>query len=615
MKKSIYFSFIMAASLALTSCDLDAPNKSTVTDDAVFSLEEFSDAAVMGIHNSLFAAYGYTGRYLPYFGINTDSEMFNNYGGVELPANDRDASLACYSASDDNQRMNISNGPWAQMYEAIERANKGIQAIEKNGNIDGNANMGQLYGEMLALRGMIYFDLVKAWGDVPYRFEPLTSSTLYLPKTDRVTILNKVLADLETAERYLGWPNENAYTKTTERANKAFAKGLRARVALFLAGKSEWPNEGLRYNLADESARQQMYTIARDECVSIIQQGCNELGKTFDANFRALCQDDVTAGKESIYELPFAEGRGRMITYWGGKHKDIDQWTKQAKGGTNGPTPTLWYDFDKDDARRNITCLPYQWQGGVKVVTGGSGGGWTFGKLRYEWMNRIVTSSMEDGINFQVLRYADVLLMAAEAENMLNGPSNAAQYLKPVLDRAYPAAKVNAILATATASKDAFQQTIEDQRKFEFAGESIRKVDLMRWGKLGSALAETKEKMQQLANRTGIYANYPKKLYFNEGLGAASTDADGYEIYGLEAGQTDEEGKANYESNTNWFTYREHEEGESDKDSKSVTDNNNKIDKYVNNLYVNDPDKKMFWPIFRFFIDGSDGKLTNDYDY
>lgn len=615
MKKSIYFSFIMAASLALTSCDLDAPNKSTVTDDAVFSLEEFSDAAVMGIHNSLFAAYGYTGRYLPYFGINTDSEMFNNYGGVELPANDKDASLACYSASDDNQRMNISNGPWAQMYEAIERANKGIQAIEKNGNIDGNANMGQLYGEMLALRSMIYFDLVKAWGDVPYRFEPLTSATLYLPKTDRVTILNKVLADLETAERYLGWPNENAYTKTTERASKAFAKGLRARVALFLAGKSEWPNEGLRYNLADESTRQQMYTIARDECVSIIQQGCNELGKTFDANFRALCQDDVTAGKESIYELPFAEGRGRMITYWGGKHKDIDQWTKQAKGGTNGPTPTLWYDFDKDDARRNITCLPYQWQGGVKVVTGGSGGGWTFGKLRYEWMNRIVTSSMEDGINFQVLRYADVLLMAAEAENVLNGPSNAAQYLKPVLDRAYPTAKVNAILAAATASKDAFQQTIEDQRKFEFAGESIRKVDLMRWGKLGSALAETKEKMQQLANRTGIYANYPKKLYFNEGLGAASTDADGYEIYGLEAGQTDEEGKANYESNTNWFTYREHEEGESDKDSKSVTDNNNKIDKYVNNLYVNDPDKKMFWPIFRFFIDGSDGKLTNDYDY
>ena len=131
-----------------------------------------------------------------------------------------------------------------------------------NGNINGNAMMGQLYGELLTLRSFIYFDLVKTWGDVPYRFEPITSETLYLPKTDRVTILNKVHADLEEAEKYLGWPNENTYTKTTERVSKAFAKGLRARVALFLAGKSEWPNEGLRYNLTDESARQQMYTIA-----------------------------------------------------------------------------------------------------------------------------------------------------------------------------------------------------------------------------------------------------------------------------------------------------------------------------------------------------------------
>lgn len=230
-------------------------------------------------------------------------------------------------------------------------------------------------------------------------------------------------------------------------------------------------------------------------------------------------------------------------------------------------------------------------------------------------MKRIVNSANDDGINYQVMRYADILLMAAEAENALNGPANAGQYLKPVLDRAYPAAKVSAILSTATASKDAFQQTIEDQRKFEFAGEGLRKVDLMRWGKLGSALALTKEKMRQLANREGIYAAYPKKLYFNEGLGAESTDADSYEIYGLEAGQTDEEGKSLYESSSNWFTYREHEEGESADDAKSVTDNNNKIDNYVNKLYLNDPDKKMFWPIWQIFIDGSNNMLSNDYDY
>lgn len=614
MKKSIYFSFILAATLATTSCDLDAPTQSSMTEDIVFSTEALADAAVMGIHQSFGETNSYRGRFIPYFGTNTDCEIFNNYAGVSDPTTDKEASLATYSASSTNTYMNTSTNAWAKLYEAIERANKAIVSMEQYGNIDTNSNMGQLYGELLTLRSFIYFDLVKAWGDVPYRFEPNTSETVYLAKTDRVTVLKKVMEDLETAEKYLGWPNENSYTKSTERVSKSFAKGLRARVALFLAGKSEWPNEGLRNNLTDESERKEMYTIAKDECISIINQGCNKLGKTFDENFRNLCKEDVTAGKESIFEIPFSDGRGRVLYTWGGKHKTTDQWTSLAKGGVNGPTPTLWYDFDKDDARRDITCLPYTWDGGEKTISGGSGGGWSFGKLRFEWMNRKVTSTNDDGINYQVIRYADIYLMAAEAENALNGPANAKQYLKPILDRAYPAAKAASILDAAS-SQDAFQLTIENQRKFEFAGEGLRKLDLMRWGKLGSTLAETKQKMTELAGRTGRYANYPKKLYFNEGLGAESTDADKYEVYGLEEGQTDEEGKALYESSSSWFCYREHADNESKDDKKSVEDNNNKIDNYLKYLYVNDPDKKMFWPIWKVFIDSSNGMLTNDYDY
>lgn len=614
MKKSIYFSFILAATLATTSCDLDAPTKSTIKEDIVFSTEELADAAIMGIHQSFGETNSYRGRFVPYYGTNTDCEIFNNYGGVSDPTTDKEASLACYSTSSTNTYMNTSNNAWAKLYEAIERANKAISAMEKNADIEGDAGLGQLYGEILTLRSFIYFDLVKAWGDVPYRFEPVTSETLYLPKTDRVTVLKKVMEDLETAEKYLGWPNENKYTVSTERASKSFAKGLRARIALFLAGKSEWPNEGLRYNLTDESERKAMYTIARDECVSIINQHCNQLGATFDENFRNLCKEDVTAGKESIFEIPFSDGRGRVLYTWGGKHKTTDRWTGLAKGGVNGPTPTLWYDFDKDDVRRNITCLPYTWDNGEKTISGASGGGWSFGKLRFEWMSRKVTSTNDDGINYQVIRYADIYLMAAEAENALNGPANAKQYLKPILDRAYPADKANSILAVAS-SQESFQSTIEDQRKFEFAGEGLRKLDLMRWGKLSSTLAETKEKMTELSNRTGRYANYPKKLYYNEGLGAASTDADTYEVYGLEEGQTDDEGKALYSSSSNWFSYREHVDGEKDSDKKSIDDNNNKIDKYLQYLYVNDPDQKMFWPIWKVFIDSSNGLLKNDYDY
>ena len=615
MNKYKFILGIAAVGLTMASCSdpLDAPNKSAMSEDVIFSTEVLADAAVMGLHQSFGETNSYRGRYITYYGTNNDAEILSSYGSVSDPSTDKEASLAVYSTPVDNTYMNTENNCWAKLYEGIERANKAIESMALYGGIDdeSNINMRQLYGELLTLRGMIYFDLVKAWGDVPYRFSPINSETIYLAKTDRVTVLKKVMDDLLEAEQYLGWPNENKYTVSVERVSKTFAKGLRARIALFLAGYSQWPtaegdhmNSELRYNISDPAERQAMYQIARDECVSIINSGKNTLPADFVTNFKALCQEDLTAGKESIFEIPFSEGRGRVCWTYGVKHGDADQWTKLASGGKVGPTPTLWYDYDPQDIRRNITCIPYQWKGGVKVVSSLSGGGWSFGKLRYEWMKRVVTSTNDDGINWQVMRYADIYMMAAEAENQLSGPSSAAQYIRPVMSRAYPAAKVSDLIAAAS-SQDAFQLLIENERKFEFAGEALRKIDLIRWGKLGSKLAETKQKMIALANRSGEYADYPEKVYYNDGLDAESTDADGYTIYGLEKGQTDAEGKTLYANNSRNF----HLSGD------AASDNDQKVNKYINNLYLNNPDTRMFWPIWRVFINSSNGMLVNDYGY
>ena len=625
MNKYIYISCLAIAGL-FASCDdiLDAPTKSSMDEEVIFSTEALADGAVMGLHQSFGETNSYRGRYIPFFGINNDCEIMNGYHTASTDKQE----LSSYYATANNGQMNTENNAWAKLYEAIERANKAISSMEVYGNIDTDANMGQLYGELLTLRGMIYFDLVKAWGDVPYRFEPITSSTIYLPKTDRVTVLNKVMEDLLLAENYLGWPNENSYTVSVERVSKSFAKSLRARAAMFLAGQSEWPNEGLRYNLTDESARKEMYTIALNECKDIIEKGCNKLGVTFDENFRALCQDIVVAGNESIFEIPFSAGRGRVLYTWGVKHQKIDQWTGQAQGGANRPIPTLWYDYEAGDTRREITCVPYSWSNAdisVKEVGNTSGAAWCFGKLRYEWMTRRVTSTNDDGVNFQVMRYADVLLMAAEAENQLNGPSNATQYLKPVLDRAFQSAteKVTEIIANASASQTAFQNVIEEQRKLEFAGEAIRKVDLMRWGKLSSSMAEAKGKMERLANRTGEYAGYPTKVYFNDGLDAATNEADKYTLYGLEDGHTDAYGKENFETSKNFFRLYTQDEIDSidtstvdgEKKKQDYIDNNTSINGYINALYTNDPNSKMFWPIWTNFINSSNGMLINDYGY
>jgi len=543
MKKLIYISLLASASL-FASCEdlLDAPSKSSMDETIIFNTEALADAAVMGIHQSFGETNSYRGRYLAYFGVNTDCEIFNN-SGMNNVETDKEGSLVTYSAKPDNTYMNTDNNAWAKLYEAIERANKGIKAMRENSDLT-NTNMAQLYGELLTLRAFIYFDLIKAWGDVPARFEPITSETIYVEKSDRMVVINQILADLLEAESYLGWPNENKYTQSTERVSKTFAKGLRARIALFAAGYSQHP-DGIRYNLEDAAQRQAMYQIAKDECVSIITQGYNKLG-TFEENFRQLCQETGTAGLESIWEIPFSDGRGRVIYTWGVKHENANQWTALNKGGYNGPTPNLFYDYDVDDVRRDITCIPYKWTGTGTAIKEPNKcfGGWSFGKLRFEWLNRIVTSTNDDGMNWQVMRYADIYLMAAEAINELDNPTSAALYLKPILDRSYPAAKATAILTAASASKTAFFNEIVDQRKFEFAGEALRKVDLIRWNMLGSKLKETKEKMTRLTNREGEYADLPAKIYYNEGLDAASNDADTYVIYGLNHGETDEEGKA-----------------------------------------------------------------------
>ena len=476
MKKLIYISLLASASL-FASCEdlLDAPSKSSMDETIIFNTEALADAAVMGIHQSFGETNSYRGRYLAYFGVNTDCEIFNN-SGMNNVETDKEGSLVTYSAKPDNTYMNTDNNAWAKLYEAIERANKGIKAMRENSDLT-NTNMAQLYGELLTLRAFIYFDLIKAWGDVPARFEPITSETIYVEKSDRMVVINQILADLLEAESYLGWPNENKYTQSTERVSKTFAKGLRARIALFAAGYSQHP-DGIRYNLEDAAQRQAMYQIAKDECVSIITQGYNKLG-TFEENFRQLCQETGTAGLESIWEIPFSDGRGRVIYTWGVKHENANQWTALNKGGYNGPTPNLFYDYDVDDVRRDITCIPYKWTGTGTAIKEPNKcfGGWSFGKLRFEWLNRIVTSTNDDGMNWQVMRYADIYLMAAEAINELDNPTSAAPYLKPILDRSYPAAKATAILTAASASKTAFFNEIVDQRKFEFAGEALRKTE------------------------------------------------------------------------------------------------------------------------------------------
>ncbi|SDQ19214.1 Starch-binding associating with outer membrane [Prevotella sp. khp1] len=598
MKNNIKLAILSMSLMGLASCDMDAPSISTLDESSVFATYSLAESEVMSIHVSFGETNSYRGRFLPYYGVNSDVEWGNAPSYADRVSDKQ--SLWNYSTQAANGQMNTANNAYAKFYEGIERANLAIKGIRQYGNIENNADMRHLLGEALTLRAVIYNDLLKAWGDVPARFEPNNSDNMYLPRTNRDVIYKQLLADLLEAEDYCYWAKENAITKTTERVNKDFVKALRARLALY-AGGYGLRGDGYRLSKDPELAPEKMYQIAKQECEEVIAHGSSKLG-SFKENFVKLCQDNVTAGGESLWEIPFSAGRGRVLYTWGLKHNAKDQYTQQSQGGINRAVSTLYYDYDPEDIRRDITVVPYEWSKDLKdgkahVVLSGLNK-MCFGKLRYEWMSRIVTSTNDDGVNWQYMRLADVYLMAAEAENELGNTAAAWSYMKPVLDRVLPAAKVSALQTKYTASQQAFREGIYDQRALEFAGEALRKADLVRWGIIDQKMAEAKAKLQALQTRTGDYAGLPDKVY----LKTVENESE-IEIYGLNKGENDATVINGFEGDwesKSWF-------GSADK--PSLTDD------IIDGLYVATPSLNCLWPIWQNFIDSSNNMLNNDGNY
>ncbi len=607
--KTKYLAALVMVGL-LTSCDdfLDAPAKSTLDESVIFSTPDLAKGAVDGIKISFGETNSYRGRFLPWYGMNTDIEWYNS----SESAGDN-ADLVVYDAAPNNSNMNTLNNAWAKMFEGIERANICVRGLRTYGDPQPGTELGHLLGEALTLRAVYYADLLKAWGDVPARFEPIIDETIYLPKTSRDEIYKQLIADLGEAATLVPWPNETSATGTVERINKAFVKGFRARLCLAASGFSQYP-DGVRRSNDPELSVASMYAIALQECRDIKESGTAHLESSFETFWKNYNRDIISAGGESLWEIPFADGRGRMLFTFAVRHNSIDQHHANGnnRGGQAGPLPHVFYDYDAADTRRDVTCVPYRYgtttwndtqmdparQELVDLNT------WYFGKFRYEWMDRRVTSSNDDGINKIYMRYAEVLLMAAEAANELGDLGAAQNYLKEIRRRAFPASehatKVDAYV-DALASKEAMFNAIVDEHKFEFCGEMERKQALIRWNLLGTKMEDAKAKMNDLVARAGAYADVPSTLYFkykSDDLPPAGSAKEAYadyetlEIYGLNRGETTPPG-------SDW----------------TVKEWNNLEPTKINSLYLNKPDTKQFWPIWEVFIDASNGQLINDYGY
>ena len=604
MKNSIKILTLALLSMLSVACEdlLDAPTKSSLDESLIFSTPAYAKSAMVGVLVSFGEQNSYRGRYIVCYGTNTDVDVRNGLSGTKVP--DGKAFLSNYETNVDNDQMNTfdtsgaPNNVYSMSYQGIERANLAIRGLRDYADLN-NWELAQILGEVLTLRAVLYIDLLKGWGNVPAYFEPTTPETLYMPRVDRDIILKQLLADLEEASNLVGWPNENSYTASIEYVNKCFVKALRARIALIAGGYSLHVGETeMRLSADPDLSKEKMYTIAKDECLDIIHSGYARLqpqgsfSNSFEAAFRALHAETHVAGNENLWEIPFSNGRGRVLYDLGVEHTNADKYTKLPSGGSDGPNPIMFYKYKPEDVRRDVTCIPYAWTDGIQVPTNLNK--WYYGKYRYEWLSRVVSPGNDDGLNYLYMRYSDVLLMAAEAINELDGsPANAATYLRQIKERAYPnnPGIVTAEMSAATASKNAFFNAIVDERAKEFCGEMVRKHDLIRWNLLSAKMKENRDDLQNLHNRVAPYDDVNTRLYYK-----TASDGESLILYGLNRGELDTPPMdANSYSSQSW----------------SLTSSGDTY-KYWDRLYLRDPDLQPYWPIWQNVISNSHGVLVND---
>ena len=395
---------------------------------------------------------------------------------------------SCEDGTTNNSKYNICNykydattpttltGVYNEEYGAIEQANIAIKKLSEMAESDKRNSM---LGEALCLRAFGYLNLIRVYGDVPARWLPMDdisdkNEALYPKRTSRDVIYDKIIADLQQAVDYLPWFSESGYA-TTERFTKQAAYALLARTALYAGGYS------LRWNLEtndvntmqvkrrDDAERvKELYQIADNACKAVINKGENYLVKA-------------------------ANGKSGYENLW----YNFDQRNLTA------------VNFDKKDTRRDVNCTSYS----IYFLNKGTSSdtwvdvGTTYscimsGKFRLSWCVEPQDASKRN-LNIPILRYADVLLMYAEAENFLNnGPtSEAKNALKEVRERAGIADME--IPSTQTAFDDALAQ----ERKWEFATEFMLRTDLIRMGRLAKEIAQTKQDMKDLSDKRGAYAN------------------------------------------------------------------------------------------------------------
>lgn len=508
--KTLIYTITTGTVLTLGSCKkyLDVDSPSTIPQSVTFSSLSYTNSALIGVYNQLIGDNGYGSRIATLFPQTADD--FKTSGSYS-PTDRRGISM--YGADPFNTDL---VNPYNQLYAGIERANICIKGIPLSplytGSASDQAAIKKYYGEALALRAQFFYELVRNWGDVPASFVPSSDLTDFdLPATKSTVILDHLLDDLKIAEDDVPWLTESGYSDT--RWTKGAIKGLRARIALCRGG---YLMNKDTHTMERDPNYKKYYQIAMDECKDVMaRRDQNDLNPVYENIFKTL---HTSTRLDDQHELMFEVGAfgGNATTdsklgYYNGLRFNTASRFGGGGGGMNA-IATYFYEFDQlGDCRRDVTIGSYEIDANSQKILNAANN-MTDAKFRRSWTS-IYGTSQNLAINWPIMRFADILLMYAEADNEVNSaPSAAAQNaLLEVRKRAYVGFE-SRIPAIPT-DYAGFFTAIVKERLLEFGGEGIRKYDLIRWNLMASKFDEVRTKLRQFMNGDAPYNNLPAYVY------------------------------------------------------------------------------------------------------
>lgn len=350
-----------------------------------------------------------------------------------------------------------SNSLWQEAYAGVARANTAIDYIPLIEGMNETLQK-RLVAEAKALRAYYYFGLVRKYGDVP--------------------IVDGVLEGTEALEGITRKPVSEVYAFIEKDLLEAFPDLPDSYGDAEKGRVTKWAAAGI---LATADLTQKKWADAIKQCDAIINSGKFGLLADYNKLFGWENEHKLFPDKngllvnENIWDVQFAfDERGNTVTQQtGSRDKRIGGNTNHYGGFENiMPLPDFGNWFEPGDKRKAISFVTTV-NGWVLKSTTTAGAGPISGK--YHNPESALPSPFNSANNQYLVRYADVLLMRAEAENELNGPGNAYQFINMVRERA-------GIKPLSGLSKEDFRLAIRKERATELSFEGHRRYDLLRWG-------------------------------------------------------------------------------------------------------------------------------------